>query len=144
MSRDGMLPPVLSRVHPKYRTPWINTLIVGVCAAGAAGFTSLNALSDLTNVGSLAAFAIVCITVLYLRYAAPDMNRPFRAPFSPATPIIGALMCIFLMMSLMSNPATRNFFLTYLVVGIVVYFLYGLKHSKLAQGEQVPASPLAP
>lgn len=144
MSRDGMLPPVLSRVHPKYRTPWINTLIVGVCAAGAAGFTSLNALSDLTNVGSLAAFAIVCITVLYLRYAAPDMNRPFRAPFSPATPIIGALMCIFLMMSLMSNPATRNFFLAYLVVGIVVYFLYGLKHSKLAQGEQVPASPLAP
>ena len=144
MSRDGMLPPVLSRVHPKFRTPWINTLIVGVCAAGAAGFTSLNALSDLTNVGSLAAFAIVCITVLYLRYAAPDMKRPFRAPFSPATPIIGALMCIFLMMSLMSNPATRNFFLSYLVVGIGVYFLYGLKHSKLAQGEQVPASPLAP
>jgi APA family basic amino acid/polyamine antiporter len=137
MAHDGMLPPALCRVHPKFRTPWINTLIVGVCAAGAAGFTSLDALADLTNVGSLAAFAIVCITVLYLRWAAPDLKRPFRAPFSPATPLIGALMCIFLMMSLMSNPATRNFFLLYLLIGIGVYFAYGLRNSKLAKGEPV-------
>jgi APA family basic amino acid/polyamine antiporter len=135
MSHDGMLPPVLSRVHPKFRTPWINTMIVGMCAAGAAGFASLDALSNLTNVGSLAAFAIVCITVLYLRYSAPDMVRPFRAPFSPATPIIGALMCMFLLMSLMSHPPTRNFFLIYLAVGIGVYFLYGIRHSKLVKGE---------
>jgi len=135
MAHDGMLPPVLAKVHPKFRTPWINTLIVGFCAAGAAGFTSLDALSNLTNVGSLAAFAIVCITVLYLRYSAPDMVRPFRAPFSPVTPIIGALMCMFLLMSLMSHAATRNFFLIYLVVGIGVYFAYGIRHSKLAKGE---------
>jgi APA family basic amino acid/polyamine antiporter len=135
MSHDGMLPPVLSRVHPKFRTPWINTIIVGFCAAGAAGFASLDALSNLTNVGSLAAFAIVCITVLYLRFSAPDMVRPFRAPFSPATPIIGALMCLFLLMSLMSHPPTRNFFLIYLAVGIGVYFLYGIRHSKLVKGE---------
>jgi len=135
MAHDGMLPPMLARVHPKFRTPWINTLIVGVCAAGAAGFTSLDSLSNLTNVGSLAAFAIVCITVLYLRYTSPDMVRPFRAPFSPVTPIIGALMCMFLLMSLMSHAATRNFFLIYLVVGIGVYFAYGIRHSKLARGE---------
>ena len=135
MAHDGMLPPILARVHPKFRTPWINTLIVGVCAAGAAGFTSLDSLSNLTNVGSLAAFAIVCITVLYLRYTSPDMVRPFRAPFSPVTPIIGALMCMFLLMSLMSHAATRNFFLIYLVVGIGVYFAYGIRHSKLARGE---------
>jgi basic amino acid/polyamine antiporter, APA family len=135
MASDGMLPPVLARVHPKFRTPWINTLIVGVCAAGAAGFTSLDSLSNLTNVGSLAAFAIVCITVLYLRYTSPDMKRPFRAPFSPVTPVIGALMCLFLLMSLMSHAATRNFFLIYLVVGIGVYFTYGIRHSKLAKGE---------
>jgi APA family basic amino acid/polyamine antiporter len=135
MSHDGMLPPVLSRVHPKFRTPWINTLIVGLCAAGAAGFASLDALSNLTNVGSLAAFAIVCITVLYLRYSAPDMVRPFRAPLSPATPIIGALMCMFLLMSLMSHPPTRNFFLIYLAVGIGVYFLYGIRHSRLVKSE---------
>jgi APA family basic amino acid/polyamine antiporter len=135
MAHDGMLPPMLARVHPKFRTPWINTLIVGVCAAGAAGFTSLDSLSNLTNVGSLAAFAIVCITVLYLRYTSPDMVRPFRAPFSPVTPIIGALMCMFLLMSLMSHAATRNFFLIYLAVGIGVYFAYGIRHSKLARGE---------
>ncbi len=135
MAHDGMLPPVLARVHPQYRTPWINTLIVGFCAAGAAGFTSLDALSNLTNVGSLAAFAIVCITVLYLRYSAPDMVRPFRAPFSPVTPLIGALMCMFLLMSLMSHEATRNFFLIYLAIGIGVYFVYGIRHSKLAKGK---------
>ncbi len=135
MASDGMLPPVLARVHPKFRTPWINTLIVGFCAAGAAGFTSLDSLSNLTNVGSLAAFAIVCITVLYLRYTSPDMKRPFRAPFSPVTPVIGALMCLFLLMSLMSHPATRNFFLIYLAVGIGVYFAYGIRHSKLIKGE---------
>jgi APA family basic amino acid/polyamine antiporter len=135
MSNDGMLPGVLSRVHPKFKTPWINTLIVGVCAAGAAGFTSLDALADLTNVGSLAAFAMVCITVLYLRWAAPDLPRPFRAPLSPLTPAIGALMCLFLLMSLMSNAHTRNFFVGYLVIGIAIYFVYGLRHSKLAKGE---------
>ncbi|MSQ98345.1 MAG: amino acid permease [Xanthomonadales bacterium] len=135
MASDGMLPPALARVHPKFRTPWINTLIVGVCATGAAGFTSLESLSNLTNVGSLAAFAIVCITVLYLRHTSPDMKRPFRAPFSPVTPVIGALMCLFLLMSLMSHAATRNFFLIYLAVGIGVYFAYGIRHSKLAKGE---------
>jgi APA family basic amino acid/polyamine antiporter len=113
----------------------INTLIVGAVVAGAAGFTPLDALADLTNVGSLAAFAIVCITVLYLRWAAPGMERPFRVPWSPLTPIIGTLMCLFLMLSLMSNPATRNFFLLYLLLGIGVYFAYGLRHSKLAKGE---------
>jgi len=137
MANDGMLPAVLSTVHPKYRTPWVNTLIVGVCAAAAAGFVSLDKLADLTNVGSLAAFAIVCITVLYLRWAAPNLPRPFRAPLSPLTPALGALMCLFLMMSLMSNAHTRNFFLGYLVIGIAIYFAYGIRHSKLAKGEVI-------
>ena len=137
MARDGLLPPVLALVHPRYRTPWINTLIVGLLTAGAAGFASLDALADLTNVGSLAAFAIVCITVLYLRVSAPELQRPFRAPFSPLVPLLGALMCIFLMLSLMSKAATRDFFLGYIVIGIAVYFFYGLRHSKLGRGEIV-------
>jgi basic amino acid/polyamine antiporter, APA family len=137
MSRDGLLPPLFSRVHPRLRTPWINTLVVGAFTAGAAGFASLDALADLTNVGSLAAFALVCITVIYLRVSAPDMHRPFRAPLSPLTPLLGAGMCLFLMMSLMSKPVTRNFFIGYCVIGIAVYFAYGLWHSKLGKGEIV-------
>jgi basic amino acid/polyamine antiporter, APA family len=137
MARDGLLPPVLAKVHPRYRTPWINTLVVGLFTAAAAGFASLDALADLTNVGSLAAFALVCITVLYLRVTAPDMHRPFRAPFSPFTPLLGALMCTFLMMSLMSRAVTRDFFLGYIAIGMAVYFVYGLRHSKLGKGEIV-------
>jgi APA family basic amino acid/polyamine antiporter len=144
MARDGLLPSPLAAVHPKFRTPWINTLIVGALAAAAAGFMSLDALADLTNVGSLAAFAIVCITVLYLRIAAPDLKRPFRTPLYPATPILGALMCLFLLMSLMAKTETRHFFAIYLVGGIVVYFAYGLWHSKLGKGEIVLGAEPSP
>jgi basic amino acid/polyamine antiporter, APA family len=124
-------------VHPRYRTPWIDTIIVGVVAAGFAGLMSLDALVDLTNVGSLAAFSIVCLTVLYLRFAEPALKRPFRTPLFPLVPVLGAAMCLFLLMSIMANSATRHFFLVYLVGGMVVYFLYGIRHSKLAHGELV-------
>ena len=134
MSRDGLLPRALARVHKTFRTPWINTIIVGIAAMGAAGFLSLDALSDLSNVGSLAAFALVCITVLYLRRSEPGLVRPFRTPLYPAVPILGALMCLVLLMSLMSTHATRNFFLIYLAIGIVIYFLYGIRMSSLGRG----------
>ncbi len=134
MSRDGLLPSALAAVHKKFFTPWINTIIVGVAAMGAAGFLSLDALSDLSNVGSLAAFTLVCITVIYLRVSEPGLVRPFRTPLYPVVPILGAIMCVVLLMSLMSTPATRNFFLGYLVVGIVVYFAYGIRSSKLGRG----------
>ena len=134
MSRDGLLPRSLATVHPTFRTPWINTIIVGLVAMGAAGFLSLDALSDLSNVGSLAAFALVCITVIYLRTTEPGLERPFRTPFYPAVPILGALMCLVLLMSLMSTPATRKFFLIYLIGGIVIYFIYGIRMSALGRG----------
>lgn len=134
MSRDGLLPSALATVHKKYLTPWINTIIVGIAAMGAAGFLSLDALSDLSNVGSLAAFTLVCITVIYLRVSEPGLVRPFRTPLYPVVPVLGAIMCIVLLMSLMSTPATRNFFLGYLAVGIVVYFAYGIRASKLGRG----------
>lgn len=144
MARDGLLPAPLATVHPRFRTPWINTLLVGVVASGFAGFMSLDALADLTNVGSLAAFAMVCITVLYMRFAAPDLKRPFRTPLFPLVPIMGALMCLFLLMALMARHATRNFFLIYLAAGVVVYFLYGLRSSKLGKGEIVLGAEPAP
>lgn len=137
MSRDGLLPSALASVHKTFRTPWINTIIVGIAAMLAAGFLSLDALSDLTNVGSLAAFALVCITVIYLRSTHKEMPRPFRTPLYPAVPILGAIMCVILLMSLMAGQVTRNFFLGYLVVGIVIYFLYGIRASKLGRGEPV-------
>jgi APA family basic amino acid/polyamine antiporter len=134
MARDGLLPSSLATVHKKFQTPWINTIIVGIAAMCAAGFLSLDALSDLSNVGSLAAFALVCITVIYLRRTDPGLHRPFRTPGYPVVPILGAVMCAILLMSLMSTPATRNFFLIYLVLGIVVYFAYGIRASKLGRG----------
>ncbi len=137
MSRDGLLPSPFARVHPKFKTPWINTIVVGIIAAAFAGFMSLDKLANLTNVGSLSAFAIVCLTVLYLRYARPAMKRPFRTPLFPVVPILGALMCLFLLMALMAHKETREFFLIYLVLGFALYFVYGMRNSKLGRGEVV-------
>jgi APA family basic amino acid/polyamine antiporter len=134
MARDGLIPPVFASVHAKYKTPWINTLIVGVIACAFAGFMGLDELANLTNVGTLFAFAIVCVTVVYLRYVRPEVSRPFKTPWFPLTPIAGAVMCLFLLMSLMAHEATRNFFLIYLAGGIVLYFAYGMWNSKLGQG----------
>ena len=144
MSRDGLLPASLATVHKKFLTPWINTIIVGIVACGAAGFLSLDALSDLSNVGSLAAFSIVCITVLYLRVANPELVRPFRTPLFPFVPIMGVVMCLLLLMSLMATPATRNFFLMYLAGGTVVYFLFGLRNFKFGRGEAVVGHEASP
>jgi basic amino acid/polyamine antiporter, APA family len=138
MARDGLIPQVFANVHPKFKTPWINTILVGFLAMGFAGFMGLDALANLTNVGTLAAFAIVCLTVVYLRYARPDMARPFKTPLFPITPILGALMCFFLLMSLMAHEGTRNFFLVYLAGGFLLYFAYGMWNSKLAKGEPYP------
>jgi APA family basic amino acid/polyamine antiporter len=134
MSKDGLLPSSLALVHKTFKTPWVNIIIVGVAAAAAAGFLSLDALSDLTNVGSLTAFTLVCITVIYLRVSHPELERPFRTPLFPVVPILGAIMCVILLLSLMAGAATRNFFLIYLAIGIVVYFVFGIRNSKLGKG----------
>ncbi len=145
MSRDGLLPSSLALVHKRFKTPWINTIIVGVAACGAAGFMSLDVLGDLTNVGSLAAFALVCVTVIYLRISSPGLARPFKTPLYPVTPVLGAIMCLVLLMSLMAVAVTRNFFLIYLAVGVVIYFAFGIWNSKLHKGVVVlghEASPM--
>ena len=144
MSRDGLLPPALATVHQRFKTPWINTIIVGIAACCAAGFMSLDALADLSNVGSLAAFSIVCITVGYLRVTRPDLKRPFRTPLFPIVPILGTVMCLVLLMSLMATKATRHFFLIYLAGGIVLYFLYGMWNSKLGKGVLVTGGESEP
>src|SRR6185312_10678229 len=134
MSHDGLLPSQLAVVHKRFKTPWINTIIVGVVAAFSAGFLSLDTLSEVTNVGTLAAFTIVCGTVIYLRVSHPAMARPFRTPLYPVVPILGMLMCLTLLMSLMGVEKTRNFFLVYMGLGVLVYFAFGLWNSKLGRG----------
>jgi APA family basic amino acid/polyamine antiporter len=136
ISKDGLLPKSLAYVHKTFRTPWINTIIVGCAAMGAAGFMSLDTLGDLTNVGSLAAFTLVCITVIYLRISEPKLIRPFKTPLYPLTPVLGAAMCLLLLMSLMATPTTRNFFLIYLAVGTAIYFVYGIRMSVLGRARR--------
>jgi APA family basic amino acid/polyamine antiporter len=134
MSHDGLLPSQLAAVHKRFKTPWINTIIVGLVAAFCAGFLSLDTLSEVTNVGTLAAFTIVCGTVIYLRVTHPQMARPFRTPLYPVVPILGMLMCVTLLMSLMGVEKTRNFFIVYMAAGVLIYFVYGLWNSKLGRG----------
>jgi APA family basic amino acid/polyamine antiporter len=139
MARDGLLPSAFAKVNPKTQTPVLNTIVVGIIAAGFAGFTGLDFLGDTTNVGTLVAFMFICITVVYLRFARPDLNRPFKMPtwLIVTIAVLGASMCAILVMSLMSSEQTRNFFIPYLVIGVLFYFVYGMWNSKLAKGVTV-------
>ena len=135
MARDGLLPSVFAKVNPKTKTPVINTIIVGAIAAGVAGFVGLDVLGDTTNVGTLVAFTLVCITVIYLRFARPNLNRPFKMPTWLITIIgvLGAAMCFILVMSLMSEERTRNFFMWY--IGHRRADLLRLRHVELEAGQ---------
>jgi APA family basic amino acid/polyamine antiporter len=136
MARDGLLPSIFASVNPKTKTPIVNTLVVGIVAAGFAGFTGFDFLGDTTNVGTLVAFMLICVTVIYLRFARPNLNRPFKMPLWLITivGVLGAAMCFVLLMSLMSEEKTRNFFIPYLIVGVLIYFVYGIWNSKLGRG----------
>jgi APA family basic amino acid/polyamine antiporter len=136
MAHDGLLPGVFASVNKKTRTPIVNTLLVGVVAAGFAGFTGLDFLGDTTNVGTLVAFMLICITVIYLRFAKPDLHRPFKMPtwLVIIVGVLGAAMCFILLMSLMSEERTRNFFIPYVTVGVLIYFVFGIWNSKLGRG----------
>jgi APA family basic amino acid/polyamine antiporter len=134
MSRDGLLPRVFSTVHPRYHTPYINTLLVGAAVAVAAGTVSLDALGNLVNLGTLLAFSLVCFSVLRLHYTHPALERPFSTPGKPFTPVIGIACCFYLIYFL--PPDTFRAIGIYLVIGMAIYFLYGQFHSHLAHGEK--------
>jgi basic amino acid/polyamine antiporter, APA family len=139
MARDGLLPRIFARVHPKYQTPWINTILVGVITAVAAGFFDINVLGDMTSVGTLAAFAIVCLSVIYLRRSAPDLPRGFTVPLYPVLPILGILSCVYLITTV--PWAVLKFFLWYMLGGVVLYFAYGFRNSNLQHGELQDDAP---
>lgn len=131
MSRDGLLPQLFCKVHPRFHTPYINTMLVGVCVAIAAGLTPIGVLGDLVSLGTLSAFTIVCIAVLYLRWKEPDLHRPFRVPLAPVTPLLGIACCgyIIAQMPLEIFIKLKWFFLA----GLIVYLGYGQFKSRLAR-----------
>jgi APA family basic amino acid/polyamine antiporter len=129
MARDGLLPPSFAKVHPKFRTPHVTTILTGVAVGLISMFTSIDEMVDLTNIGTLFAFILVCAGVLILRKREPDRPRGFRTPFVPWVPILGILSCLYLMLGLPWITWVR--FAGWLVVGMVLYFLYGYRKSRL-------------
>ncbi len=130
MARDGLLPEsFFGAVHENWKTPWKSTLLTGFIVALAASLLPLTILADLTNIGTLFAFVLVCLSVLILRVVDPDRERPFRVPFSPLFPLLGILLCVALMLSLPSENWMR--LVMWLVAGLLIYFCYGYWNSKL-------------
>jgi len=129
MARDGMLPAWAARVHPKYRTPHITTVVTGVAVALGSLFADENEIYDLTNIGTLSAFAIVCIGVLVLRHKDPARPRPFRVPAIWVVSLAGAAACLYTMKGLPTQAWER--FAIWLVIGVLIYFGYGYRHSRL-------------
>ena len=133
MSRDGLLPPILSTVHPKFKTPHIITMITGVFVALFAAFFPVGILADISNSGTLFAFAMVAIAVLVLRRTDPDRKRPFRTPAIMLVAPLAAAGCVYLFFSLPTD--TQIMFAVWATIGLVVYFLYGYRKSHVAHGE---------
>jgi APA family basic amino acid/polyamine antiporter len=137
MARDGLLPKVFAKVHPKFRTPWVNTLLVGIIVALAAGFFDINSLGDMTSVGTLAAFAVVCLSVMWLRKTHPEIPRGYRVPFYPVVPILGIASCLWLITTVPGY--VLMIFLWYTLAMIALYFIYGMHNSEVHKGRAVAA-----
>jgi len=132
MARDGLVPKnFFADVHPKFRTPWKSTILTGLFVATLSGFLPIDALLHLTNIGTLLAFVIVCTAVLIMRKKYPNAERPFRCPWVPFIPVMGVLTCLMLMFSLPSANWWR--LIAWLLLGFIIYFAYGRKHSVMAQ-----------
>ncbi len=134
MARDGLLPKVFATVHPKLKTPWVNTILVGLITAIAAAFFDINTLGDMTSVGTLAAFGIVCLSVIWLRRTHPDIPRGFRVPLYPVIPLLGIISCFALIFTV--EARVLIFFGWYVLGAIILYFLYGMRNSRLQKGEE--------
>ena len=136
MSRDGLLPDWAGRVHPRFRTPYISSITVGLFVAIFASLIPIGILGELVSIGTLLAFVIVCAGVWVLRRRRPDLKRPFKTPLVPIVPILGIIVALYLMVSLPVDTWLR--LVVWLVIGLVIYFAYGRKHSRVAELAQRP------
>ena len=141
MARDGLLPPVFARVHPRFRTPHVTTIVTGLLVGGVAGIANIEEMVDLTNIGTLFAFVLVCTAIPVLRRREPDRERPFRVPGGPyLVPVLGAAACVMLMAYL--PPLSWWRFVGWLTLGLAVYCAWGWMHSKLRIAPAGTAVPL--
>ena len=129
MSRDGLLPKVFSKLHPRFSTPYRSNIILCVFISLFAGFVPISVVGEMTSIGTLLAFVMVCAGVLIMRKKHPDAHRPFRTPFVPLVPILGILTCLLMMVSLPLDTWIRLF--AWLAIGFAIYYGFGIRHSKL-------------
>jgi APA family basic amino acid/polyamine antiporter len=133
MSRDGLLPPFFAEIHPKTKTPVRVIALCGLLISLIAGFIPLGELAELVNIGTLAAFVLVCLGVVVLRIRQPHLHRPFKNPLNPVFPLFGAFSCAALMAFLPWVTWLR--FAAWLAIGVIFYFTYSIRHSKLGNQE---------
>lgn len=131
MARDGLLPGWAAKVHPRFRTPHVTTILTGVFVAAFSGITNINEMVELTNIGTLFAFVLVAAGIIVLRRTEPDRQRPFRTPLVPWVPLGAILTCGYLMCSLPAKTWWR--FVLWLAIGLVIYLAYGFRRSRLAE-----------
>jgi APA family basic amino acid/polyamine antiporter len=131
MSKDGLLPPTFSKLHETFRTPMHSNLLLGAFIALFAGFVPISIVGEMTSIGTLLAFVMVCLGILILRKKEPDAPRSFRTPWVPVVPILGIVTCLVMMLSLPWETWLRLG--VWLAIGLGIYFGYGKKHSKLGQ-----------
>jgi APA family basic amino acid/polyamine antiporter len=129
MATDGLLPQKFAAIHPRFKTPYVTTILTGVLAAFFAGVLPINILGELVSIGTLLAFVIVCIGIIVLRKKQPDLPRPFKTPLVPLVPILGALLCLAQMAGLPFDTWLR--LIVWMCLGFAIYFGYGIRKSKL-------------
>jgi APA family basic amino acid/polyamine antiporter len=133
MSRDGLLPKLFAEVHPKFRTPYKGNIILCIFISLFAGLVPISVVGEMTSIGTLLAFVMVCLGVMILRKRQPDLPRAFRTPWVPLVPILGIITCVAMMVSLPQGTWIR--LIVWLVIGLAVYFFYGKKNSKIGQDQ---------
>jgi len=129
MSVDGLLPPAFSKMHPRFRTPYISTILSGIVGVMLAGIFPIDILGEIVSIGTLLAFVIVSISILVLRKKRPDLPRPFKTPWVPLVPVLGVIICLAQMFALPLDTWVR--LAIWFAIGLVIYYLYGMRHSKL-------------